>query len=74
MRLSMAHMRSDILDKIRNTVKKRFLDQQRLFSFEDFTLQASQEPRRYLRNTVDWVCDAFKHFDAQSPNSEFLAD
>ncbi len=68
MKVTMAHMRSDILDKIRSTVKKRFLDEQRLFSFDDFILQASQEPRRYLRNTIDWVCDAFKHFDAQTPN------
>ncbi|MEZ4814175.1 MAG: hypothetical protein R3A80_03085 [Bdellovibrionota bacterium] len=58
----MTQMQSDVLNKIRNTAKKRFADEQRLFSFEDFTLQAAREPRRYLRNSIDWVCDAFDHF------------
>ncbi len=61
-------MHTDMLDQIRNATKKRFLDEARLFSFEDFIEQVGVDPRRYLRNTIDWVCDAFRFYDSAEGN------
>lgn len=64
----MPHMHSDVLEKIRLQTKKRFNDEQRLFTFDEFSLQVSRNPKQYLRSTVDWVTDAIDYFDKQSPS------
>jgi len=64
----MGNTHGNVLEQIRNSCKKSFADEQRLFVFEDFIEQVGHEPKRYLRKATDWICDAFRYYDKINAN------
>jgi serine protein kinase len=52
-----------LFDTLKDSVKDRFAAQQRVLSFSDYSKEVAKDPKKHLRSSVDWICDAFRFYE-----------
>lgn len=61
---------SALFEFLRSSVKRRFHEEKRILSFEEFIELCESSPDRYLRKVGDWISDAFAYYDNKKDPKE----
>jgi serine protein kinase len=65
---------SALFETLRSSVKRRFHEEKRILSFEEFVELCESNPHKYLRKVGDWISDAFAYYDKKHGKEETLSD